>query len=276
MKTLYISDLDGTLLRNDGRSSPFTRRVVAELARREIPFTVATARSAVSAAAVTEGLDLRVPRIVYNGTFLVSPEGEAVEGCVFEPETAARIEALLASCGLHPLVYALAGGRERVLWEQGRESAAVRRYLAKRRGDVRLWPQRERATLLRGETFYFTCIDDREAVLRPAYELLRGLPGCRCLLQREPLCEEYWLELYPAQAGKARAALRLKERLGCERMVCFGDGLNDLPLIEAADLGCAVANAAPALRAAADVLLESNESDGVARWLLAHALGGVL
>ena len=73
----------------------------------------------------------------------------------------------------------------------------------------------------------------------------------------------------PAGATKANGARRLKEGLGCSSMVCFGDGLNDLPLLQAADHACAVANAVPELRAAADEVIPSNAQDGVAKWLLA-------
>ena len=92
-----------------------------------------------------------------------------------------------------------------------------------------------------------------------------------CALLQEEIYQpgEFWLEVMPAGATKANGARRLKEGLGCSSMVCFGDGLNDLPLLQAADHACAVANSVPALRAAADEVIPSNAQDGVAKWLLA-------
>ncbi len=43
MKTLYVSDLDGTLLRNNERTSNFTNSVINDLTRRGIIFSYATA-----------------------------------------------------------------------------------------------------------------------------------------------------------------------------------------------------------------------------------------
>ena len=123
--------------------------------------------------------------------------------------------------------------------------------------------------LYRGEIFYFTCIGTREGLL-PAWEQLRREPGLLALLQEEIYQPgEFWLEVMPAGATKAHAAGLLKERLGCGKMTAFGDGANDLPLLEAADYGCAVENAVPQLKEAADEVIPPNTRDGVARWLLA-------
>ena len=73
-----------------------------------------------------------------------------------------------------------------------------------------------------------------------------------------------------AGATKAHGAQLLKQRLGCTRMVAFGDGLNDLPLFQAADASCVVANALPEVRSAGEVI-PGNREDGVARWLLADS-----
>ena len=64
--------------------------------------------------------------------------------------------------------------------------------------------------------------------------------------------------------------LELKKRLGCDRVVCFGDGKNDISMFRAADECYAVADAEPELKAIATDVIGSNEDDGVARWLLEH------
>ena len=52
-KTLYVSDLDGTLMRNDETISPYTVRTINELVGRGLAFTYATARSVESARATS-------------------------------------------------------------------------------------------------------------------------------------------------------------------------------------------------------------------------------
>ena len=93
-------------------------------------------------------------------------------------------------------------------------------------------------------------------------------PRFRCMLQQEVYDENcFWCELMPAQASKAQGVLRLKELLGCDRVVCFGDGLNDLPLFALSDESYAVQNAVEELKSAATGIIPSNREDGVAHFL---------
>ena len=71
----------------------------------------------------------------------------------------------------------------------------------------------------------------------------------------------------PAKATKANAILKLKEMLGFEKVVCFGDAINDIPMFEIADEAYAVENAVNELKSVATGVIPSNEEDGVARWL---------
>ena len=56
MKTLYISDLDGTLLNSQGKISNYSIEIINHLIEQGMIFTYATARSLVSATPVTKGL----------------------------------------------------------------------------------------------------------------------------------------------------------------------------------------------------------------------------
>ena len=50
-----------------------------------------------------------------------------------------------------------------------------------------------------------------------------------------------------------------------EEIMCIGDSNNDLSMIKNAGIGVAVANAKPAVRAAAKSVTASNDEDGVAK-----------
>ena len=76
----------------------------------------------------------------------------------------------------------------------------------------------------------------------------------------------------PKNASKANAIKQLKEQLGCDRLVVFGDGKNDIDMFELADEAYAVANAVDELKEAATAVIGNNNEDGVARWLEENAL----
>ena len=76
-----------------------------------------------------------------------------------------------------------------------------------------------------------------------------------------------YLEFNAAGTNKGAGLLALAERLGVapEDTIAIGDSPNDVSMICAAGLGCAVANASPETRAAADYVCElDNNAGGVA------------
>ena len=59
----------------------------------------------------------------------------------------------------------------------------------------------------------------------------------------------------------------MKELLGVERVVCFGDSANDLSMFETADESYAPANASDMIKAAATAVIGHHDDEGVARFL---------
>ncbi|MBQ7903578.1 MAG: HAD family phosphatase, partial [Oscillospiraceae bacterium] len=71
MKTLYISDLDGTLVNSHMQVSRFTADTLNSLIDKGLLFSYATARSIVTAGEITKDITARFPLILYNGTMVV-------------------------------------------------------------------------------------------------------------------------------------------------------------------------------------------------------------
>ena len=70
MDTIFLSDLDGTLLDNTACLPPATRQGLAKLLARGLPFTVATGRTPLSVGALFQGLPLAVPWVLMTGAGL--------------------------------------------------------------------------------------------------------------------------------------------------------------------------------------------------------------
>ncbi len=75
------------------------------------------------------------------------------------------------------------------------------------------------------------------------------------------------IEINSKNANKGRALRFLCEYLGLDvsESMAFGDGSNDLSMIEAAGVGVAMKNADPLLFPAADYVTDTNDNDGVAK-----------
>ena len=75
------------------------------------------------------------------------------------------------------------------------------------------------------------------------------------------------IEINSARAGKGNALRALCEKLDLDtsESVAFGDGLNDADMLRAAGRGCAMQNAVPAVKEAADLIVETNNDAGVGK-----------
>ena len=272
MRTLYVTDLDGTLLNTKDRINPESLRIINELVGRGMLFTYATARSLESACVVAEGLTLTNPVIVYNGAFIMRPDTkEIISSLYFTEEEAGFVRRILEQSQISPLVYSFVQGRERVSWNTARENEGIKRYLSKRKGDRRLRPLEDGERLYDGNVFYYTCIGEKEELM-PLYEIFSGDERFRCTLQQELYRPEYWCEIMPRKATKAEAIRTLKNLWKCDRIVSFGDAINDIPMFQMSDECYAVENAVPELKRAATGIVDSNDRDGVAKWLAQNAV----
>lgn len=267
---LYVTDLDGTLLNKHDSINPYSIQVINDLVDKGMLFTYATARSLVSATKVTKGLSTNIPVIAYNGAFIFKPSsGEILSREDFTPQERSKVRQTLERYSISPMVYSFIDGIERVSWIPEYENEGVRRYLSKRLNDKRFRAVTDRDSLYEGEMFYFTCIGEKEELL-PVYDIFSNDPRYRCTIQQELYRPEYWCEIMPANASKFNAIKKLKDMWGCEKVISFGDAVNDIPMFEISDECYAVSNAADELKAVASAVIESNEEDGVAKWLAAN------
>ena len=264
MKTLYISDLDGTLLRSDQKISPFTSQTIHDLVEQGMLFSFATARSYITAKKVTGELDARIPVVVYNGAMVV----EHMDGTIllnnFFHEDVQEILSDLFEHDIYPLVYAMVDGVEKMSYIQEKNSPGLQRFLDTRKGDIRLRPVGTVEELRYGDIFYFSCMDEMEK-LKPFYEKYKE--NYQCILQLDLYTKDPWLEVLPKGTSKANAIKQLVEYFNCGKVVAFGDGVNDIEMFRMADEAYAVENAVPELKAIATGIIGGNNDDSVAKWL---------
>lgn len=266
-RTLYVTDLDGTLLNTKDKISPQSIQMINELVEKGMLFTYATARSLVSASVVTRGLTAEIPVIAYNGAFIIHPRtGKVLSQLLFSKEESVFIREVLEKYHISPLVYALIEQAEKVSFDRTKENEGIRRYLSQRKGDKRFRPLEGKEGLYDGEAFYYTCIGEKEELM-PVYHIFSKDDRFRCTIQQELYRPEYWCEIMPGKATKAEAIKKLKELWQCDRVVSFGDAINDIPMFEISDECYAVENAVPELKNIATGIIEGNDNDGVAKWL---------
>ncbi len=265
MKTLYISDLDGTLLTPDCRLTPFTLDTLNTLARtRGLCFSAATARTAATVNVLLDGLVTGAPCVLMNGACIYDlPERRYLK---VETFPVSRILPVLRAHDLAGFAFAVRDNTLLSCYERVEGEASIAYMEDRVRGFGKRFTRLDSFEAL-GDIAYYSHTDRSER-LEPAYESLRSVPGIRVEYYADVYHpENSYLEVASAAASKASAAVWIRERYGFDRIVAFGDNLNDLPLFELADESCAVADARREVLARATHIIGSSTCDGVARWI---------
>lgn len=264
-KILYVSDLDGTLLKNDQRLSEFTVKTINSLVEKGMLFSYATARSYITANKVAGSLSSDIPVIVYNGTFVLEngTQRKLISNGFMKTDAEWILNKILDG-DVYPIVYSYINGVEKFSYSPNHMTVGQKFFIDSRKGDIRQNPVTVE-NLSKGEIFYFTCIDTVEK-LKPLYDFFKE--DFQCLFYVDNYSGEQWLEIMPKNVSKANAVVELKKLLDCEKVVCFGDGVNDISMFGVSDECYAVANSDDELKKISTAVIESNENDGVAKWLL--------
>lgn len=274
MKTLYVSDLDGTLMQPDARISPLSARLLNEAIAAGADFTIATARTPATVADILKPVDMQLPAIVMTGAALWNPadnsyadmrlfDREAVEELVEIYRSTNTSSFLFTLDGRMIDIYHIGGALNELQCEfiREREHSPYKRFHISESGVAEPLPDK-----LSDVVLLYTMIPDAKAA--STYALTSKLPGVRAQYYHDIFGPEIGiLEAFAQNATKAKAVRALAEKIGAERIVAFGDNINDLPMFEIADLSVAVENALPVVKERADIIIGPNTDDSVARFI---------
>ena len=106
MKTLYVSDMDGTLLDNDSKVSAISAGIISELSREGALITVATARTPATVEPLLSAVCTNCPAIVMTGAAMWNRrEKRLVNARIFSKDTASEIIGEFGRHGINPFIY---------------------------------------------------------------------------------------------------------------------------------------------------------------------------
>ncbi len=254
-KVIFMTDLDGTLLTDDKKILPQDLAAIRRFTEGGGIFTVATGRGCGMARGMVKALGIDIPAVLFNGA----------------------------------AVYDFSA--EKFVWqcEIGSHAREYVRRLSERFPDVGI-------EVLHEQTIYTPFINQTEL----DHLSLEGIPPHPCtieelpksgwlkvLLAHEPsrmdeieayisasdMQQAQWVrsapvyyECLPEGVDKSMGYRQLIRLIGAEERftVASGDYMNDLAMIQKADLGVAVSTAQEAVKAAADLIVCDNNSGAIA------------
>ena len=271
-KTLFVSDLDGTLLTNDKRLPNDQVATLNHLIGRGLQFTVATARSIQAIRVLLEDVHLALPAITLGGSLVTWPRsGEHLVARVLSQQTAEGLLTRFLRRGVFPFIVAIDGHQDRAFHSRT-ASAAAKWYVDEKKayGDPRLRWYDHPSDVLGTSILEMTTFVEQEALSELAEDMLQfnGVKVSAMPARQFPGWYEVAASHVDADKGSAVEGLFQALDSTWDHVVAFGDEVNDLPLFERADYAIAVANAAPEVLAKADEVIRSNDSGSVIEYLL--------
>lgn len=268
-RTLTVSDLDGTLLDSTEWFSDDSRARLTAMLQTGAAFTIASARSPRSIREVLGDLPVTLPIVAYNGATAFDADGEHLWWHHFDARVLQPLVSALLAAGVTPLVFWREGDDERISWVRGAETAGVDGFVERRAGDPRLKPVDGWDEVDHDRGFFVSAIGEYP-VLRRVARMIRAISwglGCSVALQHDGDSGFGVLDVTAVTATKGSAVRRIAEEHGFERIVAFGDGVNDVPLFAEADESYAVGAASEDVREAATDVLDLPAGAAVVAYL---------
>ena len=262
---LLAIDLDGTLLNSRHEISQRNRAAILKAIAFGMEIVIATGKTRSSAVALIEELGIRSPGVFMQGLITAEADGSARRRITMPAAVAARVISVGEAEGFEVIAY-----RDNQAFAREISQAAIG---LEEHGEplpclVNDWD----APLAAGDLNKIILFGEEARIMTLRGVLESELDGA-IHITRAGI--KGMLEALPANAskGKAVAALMREMAIAPEESMAFGDGENDIEMLEAAGIGVAMGNAAESLKRVADVVAPSNDDDGVARMIEAYAFG---
>lgn len=264
---LLVLDIDGTVVTSDKELTPRTKRAIIELQERGVKVAIASGRPTYGVKPLAEMLELN-----RFGGYILSNNGgaiidvsndEVIHSAQMPHELIPDMYQALKSVGGEILFH----DKEWVCCENIEQE-----YVCT---EARL----NKMKLRKVDNFVESitspivkclgcadpaAVEELEQRLSPKYE------GALSIYRSEP----YFLEIVPTGIDKGASIGILLNHIGSnrQRAIAFGDGFNDLTMIDYVGTGVAMANAQQAVKDVAQAITLSNDEEGVAHYIEQHLL----
>lgn len=266
MKKLYITDLDGTLLTSEATLTDKTKNLINSLIDRGVLFSIATARTHATVSEMFSDVKLNVPLVMMNGVIVYDPsEKRVISSTAIEKSAAQKVLDIFHRYGKEPMLYYPDGNLINIYYSDLNNKYQQDYINSRNESGIKHFHYSEKLEISDG-LIYIVTLDPREE-LQEIYNEITEVDGVNCMFYSDNYTGCYFLEVLSSEVNKGVAAAFVKKYVGADKMVAFGDNLNDIPLFNAADEGYAVSNAHEKLKEIADGVIGDNNSDAVADFI---------
>lgn len=269
MIKLIVSDMDGSILQPDLSISKRTIDAIRKVQEKGILFTYATGRPDQLMKEYVDLIDLTEPIISSNGSVIGNP---FVDKRIYEQGLDKDVvDKALSYLEEHHISYMIYT-KEGIICQENKRS----RFFEKRNKTL---PEKQRSTFLYNA--HPASLLDKQIVnkilviesnpdrYKEIYKVMAKLENVNIIQS-----QDQYIDINPVGVNKGNALQRLADYYGIDvkDTVAFGDHHNDIELMKQAGIGVAMGNAVQEVKDAADQITDTNQNDGVAKWIETHIL----
>lgn len=260
-----VTDMDGTLLNSQHQLSPRNEQALRRAMEQGITVILATGKSRYSGASIIQTLNLDTPGVYLQGLAIYNADGSIRHERTLDPAVVRQVIEQTEGGGYTLAFYSrdtIYMGRCRKHWQQKLVSYHEPEGV----------PIEDLDTFVDQTPVNKAVIFCDEEVINDVRAQLAAAVGDQATLV-QAVAE--MLEVMPPGTSKGDGVQRLLDELGIDpaHVLALGDGENDIELLRMAGMSAAMGNAADAAKAAADVVVGTNDEDGVAQAVERFALG---
>lgn len=265
---LYVSDLDGTLLNSNQEVSIKSARIINDLINKGLIFTVATARPGIDLTkAAIKPLKISVPIVIGNGAIIYDLSKKQRVACNYvDTRQVNNIINIFSKLNLIPSIYSINNNNEtKIYYKDISNECEKRSMLDKMSEDSNMFIKTDELLACTTDNIIYISVCVEEKSVKSVYNMIKDELDLQITYHEDNYVKGYyWIEIANKKATKKDAVLFLKEYLNCDKVICFGDNLNDKGMFEVSDYKYAVNNACNALKNISTNVIGSNNEDGVA------------
>jgi Cof subfamily protein (haloacid dehalogenase superfamily) len=247
MSKIVFFDIDGTLLDHDKKLPSSTKEAILHLQDAGVHVAIATGRAPFMFADLREELGID-SYVSFNGQYVVF-EGEAIYQNPLDEKMLERLLEHSHKNG-HPLVFM----DEKMM----KASMENHPYIHSSMGSLKFSHPDYDPNYYKGRPIYqalLFCKQEEEQEYISAYDMFHFVRW-----------HEVSTDVIPFGGSKAEGIKRMVKRMGISihDVIAFGDGLNDVDMIQYVGTGIAMGNAKEEVKKAANLVTRSVDEDGIA------------
>jgi Cof subfamily protein (haloacid dehalogenase superfamily) len=265
---LIVFDLDGTLLNRSSKITAYTRETLRRLTERGIAYTVATGRALHGAVDILQGHGFDLPQIFKNGVMIWDPAQSCYSSRhLLTVDEVGHVAEAFMTRDITPFFFTLEPGDRHAVYHPPLRQKVEYKLMKSFRRERDL-PIKPIAELPADADITNISAVGAESEVRAVADLIRDeehlVAYMGTAIEDRRLS---WIDIHHGAGSKGGAVESLKQELGIEQVICFGDSDNDLSMFALADEAYAPENAKDEVKAAATAVIGHHDADGIARFL---------